>query len=116
MKKMPSMFSVSRRDVIRAIVTVLISFVCFSVMGTLFVATAFKRNNEALCEIIVTSAVPLPKPPSNDPNAPAPTTPYGKELAKYNDELAARASRIQIARVKATKKYHCPSLASLDGK
>jgi hypothetical protein len=109
-------FRMNKRDVVRGIATVLISLIVFSIVGITYVSSALDENNGALCEIIVTSAIPLPKPPPNAPGQPGPETPYGKALSAYNEALNQRATLIQQSRVRAIKRYHCPPLAELPGR
>ncbi len=61
-----------------------------------------------ICEILNVSARPRPQPPKRDaPGVPGPQTPYGKELAKYNEEVA-KIQAEGIAAIKAAQEsYHC---------
>lgn len=103
------------------IASVIISVVLTFVVGTAYLDARIERGIteskvvdarvdkafEGLCGILLYSSRPFPRPPSSGDKLPAPTTPYGKELEKYNKRLAARQAEGLALTKAAVDEYHC---------
>lgn len=99
-------FRVHKRAVATHVATALISALCVVIAGTTYLDTRINRAFDALCGILVVSTEPYPQPPQA-PNAPAPTSDFGKALAKYNAEVAKRQRQGLAALNEAVDRYNC---------
>lgn len=97
---------IKRRTIITHMATAVVSIVLFAIVGTVYVDTRINRAFGGLCEILLISTEPYPKPPQS-PSVPPPTSEYGKALKSYNDEVATRQAKGLRALNSAVEKYHC---------
>ena len=86
--------------------SVVISLILSIGLGAWYFSSKLDEAFGGLCDILVISTEPYPKPPQS-PNVPPPTTEYGKALSKYNKEVEARQQRALAAVNRAVDKYHC---------
>jgi hypothetical protein len=82
--------AMKRRSVVIAVMTVAVSLVATIAASVQINVTLLHKSNQQLCGVVQLSTRPRAKPPTPpiDPNV-APGTAFGREIARYNKELAA---------------------------
>lgn len=62
---------------------------------------------KGLCDILLISNEPFPKPPTSGASKPSPTSPFGKELAEYTRKVDERQAKALAAVKRAVERYRC---------